>query len=92
MNTLESAACIVDDAASTGTYLEERLRDAMRVTADAARQLSKDAAYISETQPLKDLIAHMVIHSAYEKNGYNKMTSDMKRLYDVINSSMGLEE
>ncbi|MFM5295203.1 hypothetical protein ACEUAI_13355 [Aeromonas veronii] len=92
MNTLESAASIVDDAANNGTYLDERLRDAMRVAADATRQLSKDAAYISETQPLKDLITHMVIHSAYERNGYYKMTSDMKRLYDAINSSMGLEE
>lgn len=92
MNTLESASNIVADAADSGTYLAPQLRDAMRVTADAARQLSRDAAYISETQPLKDLIIHMVVHSAYERNGYSKMTSGMKRLYDAINSSMGLEE
>ncbi len=92
MHTLGSAAQIVDDAATGGTYLEPQLRDAMRVTADAARQLSKDAAYISETKPLKDLIIHMIIHQGYERNGRTKMTSDMGRLYDVINASMGLEE
>ena len=34
-----------------------------------------------ETQNLKDLISHMVVHDGYKLNGFKHMTTEQKELY-----------
>lgn len=91
MPTLLEAAKTVASAADGGTYLSDELRDAMRVTVSAAKVVLADEGYRRETEPLKELIHHMMIHSAYPKNGYNKMTREQRELYDSVYSEMAGE-
>lgn len=88
MATLFESVKTVASAANSGTYLSDSLRDAMRVTAQASKTLLDDDKYLSDTGPLKDLIHHMMIHSGYSRNGYNKMTKKQRDLYDAIASEM----
>ena len=91
MPTLFESAKTVASAADDATYLSDGLRDAMRVTVQAANVVLADDGYLRETGPLKDLIHHMMIHSAYPKNGYNKMTREQRELYDSVYSEMAGE-
>lgn len=88
MPTLIEAAKTVAAAADGATYLSDELRDSMRVTVSAAKVVLADERYQRETEPLKDLIHHMMIHSAYTKNGYAKMSQEQRELYDSVYAEM----
>ncbi|MFV7771713.1 hypothetical protein [Shewanella marisflavi] len=92
MTTLLNATQLVSAAANQGVYLSEDLRNAMRITVQAAKDVLADEQYQRDTTPLKNLIIHMMIHTSYPRNGYDKMTSDERELYDAIVAEMGSEE
>ncbi len=89
MTTLLNATKVVSKAANQGVYLSEDLRDAMRVTVQAAKEVLADGQYQRDTGPLKSLIHHMMVYSAYPRHGYDKMTTEQRDLYDAVAAEEG---
>jgi hypothetical protein len=82
--TLLKAVEMVQQAADTQTCLNDELRASMRVVAKAAHTLASDETYQTETTGLKDLIHHAWIHSGYRDCGFDKMTTEQRRLYRAV--------
>lgn len=89
--TLQKAADIVQQAADTQTCLTDVLRASMRTVAGAANTLANDAHYQAETAGLKGLIHHAWIHSGYPDCGYDKMTTEQRRLYRAVIGELSVD-
>ena len=46
---------------------------------------------LDEIKRLRKLVVHMWVHDGYPKNGYNKMASEQKILYEAIIKERGDE-
>lgn len=89
--TLRKAAQAVQRAADTQTCLNEELRASMRTVAKAAHTLASDDGYQAETAGLKRIIHHAWIHSGYPNCGFDKMTTEERRLYRSVIEELSVE-
>lgn len=89
--TLQKAADMVQQAADTQTCLNDELRASMRTVANAANTLANDERYEAETAGLKDLVHHAWIHSGYRDCGFDKMTTEQRRLYRAVIEELSVE-
>lgn len=89
--TLLKAAEKVQEAAETQNCLNDELRASMRIVARAACILANDEGYQVDTAGLKDLVHHAWIHSGYRDCGFDKMTTEQRRLYRSVIEELSVD-